>query len=112
MVGDLELAAVPALLPTGPPGIEIRLDGLVVGDLELRICHGCRVAVVEHIRIDRRCRRRGLATLAIDLLRRTWPDYRWSTAPIERSTEALGFWHSLDWPGPLGEPDECRHLLA
>ncbi|MCI2420848.1 hypothetical protein MOQ72_25695 [Saccharopolyspora sp. K220] len=65
---------------------------------------------LDHIRIDPRCRRRGLAALAVELVRRTWSGYRWSTAPIERTTEALGFWHSVDWPGPLGVPDECRHL--
>ncbi|WP_334271030.1 hypothetical protein [Saccharopolyspora indica] len=108
MLGDLELAAVPALLPAGPPGVEIRLDGLVVGELELRVCHACEVVVLEHVRIDRRCRRRGLATLAVGLLRESWPDYRWSSGPFEPTTEALGFWHSLG--GMPAEPDECEHL--
>ncbi|GAA4859511.1 MULTISPECIES: GNAT family N-acetyltransferase [Saccharopolyspora] len=110
MVADLELLVTPADPPAGHTAIEILLGGLIVGDVDLLMCDPCRLAVVDHIRIDPRCRRRGLATRALDAVLATWPEHRWSTAPIDDTPEAMAFWRSLDWPGPLGRPDGCAHL--
>jgi hypothetical protein len=108
----VELVTLSAVHPAGPAVVEIREHGEIVGDVDFRVCHNCRLAVVEHVRVDPPQRRRRLATRAITYLLNNWPDYRWSTSPID-DHEALCFWKSLDWPEPetLGAPVECVHML-
>ncbi|MCI2420868.1 hypothetical protein MOQ72_25795 [Saccharopolyspora sp. K220] len=76
MVADAELVLMPEEHPAGPAAVEIRLGGVIVGDVTFRVCRSCRLAVVEHVRVESPQRRRRLATLAINFLVSRWPDYR------------------------------------
>ncbi len=98
------------MVPAGPSGIEIRLGGLIIGDIDLRVCGHCRLAVVEHIRIEPAYRRRGLATRAVHAVLAGHPGYRWATSPIDDNPGARSFWDSLDWPGTPGTGELCPHM--
>ena len=109
-VADLELVAIPATAPAGPADLEIRLDGVIVGDLDFRVCVHCQLAVIEHIRIDPPYRRRGLATRAVQVILAEHPDYRWSTSLIDDTAEARGRTKQRTAPLPVF-PGEGRFWL-
>ncbi|MGP4016853.1 hypothetical protein [Saccharopolyspora sp. 5N708] len=83
----VELVTVPAVLPAGHAALEIHEHGVIVGDVDFRVCDACRLGLVEHVRVDRPRRRRGLATQAINKLLADWPD-----------------------PETFGKPGECTHI--
>ncbi|WP_165968438.1 GNAT family N-acetyltransferase [Saccharopolyspora elongata] len=107
----VELVTIPAEQPAGLAVVEIREHGVTVGDADYRVCELCHLGVIEHVRVDPPFRRRGLATRAITKLLTDWPNYSWSTSPIN-DHRALCFWKSLDWPDPgtLGTPYACIHM--
>ncbi len=108
---DVELVAVAPVVPAGPERIELRLGGTAAGDLDLRACAACRIAVVDHVRVDPPFRRRGLATRLVRAALSARPGYRWSTSVLGGTDEARGFWSALtEWPGTTGIPEECAHM--
>jgi hypothetical protein len=109
--GWVGLVRVPPEVTAGPERIEIRVDDRVIGDVDLRVCPQCRVAVLTHVRVSQPYRRRGLATAAVRASLAYYPGYRWSTSPIDDTDEARGFWHALTfWPRRLGDPAYCQHM--
>lgn len=106
--GGAVYAAPP--VSAGLTHVELRVGGIVVGNLDLRICPTCAVAVVDYIRVDPPYRRRGFATRAVCGAVARYPASAWSTSPLDDSDEARAFWASVDWPGTLGNPAECPHM--
>ncbi|MCI2423843.1 hypothetical protein MOQ72_41210 [Saccharopolyspora sp. K220] len=88
-VADAELVLMPEERPAGPAAVEVCLGGVIVGDVTFRVCRSCRLAVVEHVRVESRQRRRRLAALAINFLVSRWSDYRWTTSPIDDTAESV-----------------------
>lgn len=106
---DVEFVPIPPEWPAGLERLEIRLDGVPVGEVDFRACTACQLAIVEHVRIDPPYRRRRLARQAVRLLLAGYPAHRWHTTAIQ--PEATGFWEALGWPSATGgEPAWCGHM--
>jgi hypothetical protein len=114
VVDELTVHRVPASHPAGPERIELWLySQTLVGDLDLRRCDQCKLAVLEHIRIDSPYRRRGLAARALHEVFAELRSYRWCTTEIDDTPAAQAFWSSIPWPGDardLGQPHYCEHM--
>lgn len=111
VAGNVELTWVDPVLPAGPARVEVLVDGVVVGDVDIRLCHqACRLGIVEHVRVDSAARRRRLATQALEAVVAAYPDYEWSTSPLADTAEARGFWAAIAWPGTLSRAHPCRHM--
>lgn len=105
----VEFVSLPASWPAGVERIEVRAEGQPVGDVDVRRCDQCRVAVLEHIRVEPTWRRRGLARQAVHTLLTRYPDQDWYTTAVQ--PEAAGFWAAVGWPiATLGEPSWCAHM--
>lgn len=62
----VELAWVEPVVPAGPARVSVLLDGVVVGDLDYRVCvSACQIGIVEQLRVDSAACRRRLATRAL-----------------------------------------------
>ncbi|WP_406693326.1 GNAT family N-acetyltransferase (plasmid) [Saccharopolyspora sp. ID03-671] len=107
----MTIVSVPARVPAGVDRLDVLVDGQPVGDLHLRLCTACERAVIEHIRIDRHYRGRGLARRLVEAAtegRRSW---LWSTTEIADNASAAGFAAAGIWPGPP-QPQWCAHMRA
>ena len=87
-----------------------------IGDLDWRSCTVCRVAVIEHVRVDDRAlrgqplRRNGYGTLLVRAVLATAPTFSWSTTVVT-SAAAAAFWASV---GSIDRhvPVYCPHMRA
>jgi hypothetical protein len=105
----LELVAIPPPIRAGIGRIELRLDGDVLGDIDLTLCSVDQRGVIEHVRVDRgRYRRHGYSRLLVAAARARGPNYTWTTTNVEDTVEARAFWATVGWPG-VGEPKYCSH---
>ncbi|GAA5121506.1 GNAT family N-acetyltransferase [Haloechinothrix salitolerans] len=110
----LALVVTPPSVRGGLGQIAVYLGPRSVADADLMICAPCRRAVLEQIRVDPGCRRRGLGRLlvAASVMRAPSDRYRWSTTPVNNDPEVLAFWSRIPFPAPstLGTPEYCSDM--
>lgn len=107
----MTIVPLPGRMPAGVDRLDVLVDGQPVGDLHLRLCAACERAVIEHIRIDRRYRGRGLARRLVEAATEGRSDWSWSTTVIDDSPAARAFAETGIWPGPP-QPHWCAHMRA
>ncbi|MEV4649030.1 GNAT family N-acetyltransferase [Saccharopolyspora sp. NPDC049357] len=105
----VEIVRIPARVPAGIDRLDVLVDGLPVGDLLLRVCEPCEVAVIEHLRIDRWYTRQGLGRRLVEAATAEHAGYAWSTTEISDNPSARGFAAAGLWPGPP-VPAWCEHM--
>lgn len=106
---DVTIVSVPARMPAGVDRLDVLVDGLPVGDLHLRLCAACERAVIEHVRVDRRYRERGLARRLVEAATEDRSGWSWSTTEIDDNAAARAFAAVGIWPGPP-RPRWCAHM--
>ena len=108
----LVLVRLPPPVPGQGRHLQLRLDGVPLGDLDLCMCGPCRRAVLERVRVDEQRTRRGYGRIVVAAaLALAPPDtYRWSPTAIEGTPEARAFWAGVGWPEMLGDPDYCTDM--
>lgn len=105
----VEISRVPARVPAGITRLDVLVDGVPVGDLLLRLCAPCGLAVIEHLRIDHGHTRRGLGRCLVQSATKDHPGYVWSTTVITDHPGAQAFAAAGLWPGPP-VPQWCEHM--
>jgi hypothetical protein len=107
----LVLVRIPPAVRGGVGQLQLRLDGVVLGDLDLAVCGPCRRAVLEHIRVDTPRRSYGRVLVAAALALAPPAEYSWSTTKVSKDDPiARAFWAGIGWPGSLGEPAYCTDM--
>ncbi len=108
----LELVVTPPSTRGGLGQITLHVDRRSIADVDLMICGPCRRAVLEQIRVDQECQRRGFGRLlvAAALARAPIDYYYWSTTSLNSSTETRAFWSRVPFSGALGEPNYCSDM--
>ena len=105
------IVSVPAWIAAGVDRLDVLVDGQPVGDLHLRLCAPCRLGLIEHVRIDRQYRRRGLGRRLVAAATEGRSVWSWSTTVISDNAEARTFAAAGIWPGPP-RPQWCAHMRA
>ncbi|MQA11735.1 MAG: hypothetical protein GEU98_24935 [Pseudonocardiaceae bacterium] len=110
--GHIRLEVFPPAVRGGVGRIQLRRYGRVVGDVDMAACGPCGRAVLEHIRVDEDCRRRGYGRvlLAATLVRAPASQFTWSTTKLADSVEVQAFWSVVEFPGTLGTPSYCTDM--
>jgi ribosomal protein S18 acetylase RimI-like enzyme len=109
------VAAVPrSRVRAGVGTIALVFERAVVGEVGVSLCQVERRGVIEHVKVDPACRRRGYGRALIAAALTRGPGYTWSTASIGEHVEARAFWSALDPREPLalGVPAYCSHMIA
>ncbi|WP_409186473.1 GNAT family N-acetyltransferase [Amycolatopsis sp. VS8301801F10] len=109
----LRLVARPPSTAAGVGQIALEVRGEPVGDVDVQLCAVDRLGVIEQVRVDEDCRRRGVGSLLVAAALSRGPGYGWSTTVLDRTPRARAFWAALrtDVPIRLGEPQYCGHML-
>lgn len=88
---DSPLVTFPPDVAAGAGRIERHLDPYgVVADLDLTVCHACRLAVIEHVRTDPPHRRRGYGRELVTAAVGHGPGCDWSTTRVDTLQGAKG----------------------
>jgi hypothetical protein len=110
LTGQVVLVWVPAPLPASLARLEARHGGQVLGDLDYRACPVCRVAVLEHVRVDPEQRHQRLGSFLVRSVLAAHHDYDWSATQLD--TVSWEFWDGVDWPALEHPPRWCPHMHA
>ncbi|MFB9906298.1 GNAT family N-acetyltransferase [Allokutzneria oryzae] len=91
--------------------LELHVHGVLVGDLDYRLCMPCRLGVIEHMRIAADHRRRGLGTQLVRTVLDRHAAVAWTTSPV--APGAAQFWEVvLPASGRPGDARYCAHMRA
>jgi hypothetical protein len=87
----------------------------VVGRMEYRVCHICRLGQITDIEVHHELRDLGLGSRAIEYARDQVPGYRWTTS--RQLESATSYWKLMarrtgaEFTGPgVGVPTRCEHM--
>lgn len=106
---DSPLVTFPPDVVAGTGRIERHLAPYgVVADLDLTVCHACRLAVIEHVRTDLVHRRRGYGRELVTAAVGHGPGYDWSTTCVDTDA-AAAFWSAVA-PDLPHQPTYCEHM--
>ncbi|MEU8416963.1 hypothetical protein AB0C24_29610 [Amycolatopsis japonica] len=78
--------------------------------LQLSLCAIDRRAILVHIEIEEKHRRRGAGSVLVAAAAARGPRYQWTTLPIDRDPTSIAFWARTGAPGPAA-PHPCTHQL-
>lgn len=108
----LALVRIPPAVPRSRVGqLQLRVDNVVRGDVDLAVCGPCRRAVLEQVRVDPAYTRRGYGRLLVAAAVAVAPEFAWSTTAVDQANPiARAFWAAVDWPGQLGTPAYCTDM--
>ncbi|ANN21085.1 hypothetical protein SD37_39555 [Amycolatopsis orientalis] len=106
----LRLVLLRPLTPAGIGSIQLRLGHTTFGEVQLSLCSIDRRAILVHVDIEEKHRRRGAGSVLVAAAAARGPRYQWTTLPIDRDPTSIAFWARTGAPGPAA-PHPCTHQL-
>ncbi|WP_410663463.1 hypothetical protein [Amycolatopsis sp. lyj-84] len=96
--------------PAGIGSIQLRLGCTTFGEVQLSLCSIDRRAILVHVDIEEKHRRRGAGSVLVAAAAARGSRYEWTTLPIDRDPTSVAFWARTGAPGPAA-PRPCTHQL-
>ncbi|MEV0445792.1 GNAT family N-acetyltransferase [Streptomyces spectabilis] len=114
---DSEAIRVTALAPAtphAPAAVALHLErGLLIGQVDFRLCHACRTGRVQRIWVNETWQRQGLGRQALHSALAQAPDYRWTTTLQSRQGRAFFRAMATETGADLtSRTPPCPHLMS
>ncbi|SDU53381.1 Acetyltransferase (GNAT) family protein [Amycolatopsis keratiniphila] len=106
----LRLVVLPPPVSAGIGAIQLRLGHTVFGEVSLSLCPVDRRAILCHVEVEEKHRRRGAGRVLVHAAMQRAAKFQWSMLPIGRDPVAVAFWARVGAVGPAS-PHPCTHQV-
>ncbi|MFI9452578.1 GNAT family N-acetyltransferase [Amycolatopsis sp. NPDC052450] len=106
----LRLVVLPPPVSAGIGVIQLRLGHTVFGEVHLSLCPVDRRAILCHVEVEEKHRRRGAGRVLVNAALKRGTKFSWTMLPIKRDPVAVAFWARV---GAVGTASlhPCTHQL-